>query len=126
MEYYLSSLKEGLKDDNAESLEHVIRNFSVKLEQIKQVKENLYFVLDIDELMNYVKKKMKFDYFKLILETIRFLNGLKDVQFKIILDEGQYKQYEEELLKEVKANLLNLSWNFINGEILINNIKTNS
>lgn len=123
LEYYLNSLKEGLKENNTESVNSVIRNFSFKLEEIEPIKENLYFVLNIDEIINYVKTQMEFDYFKLILGTIRALNGLKRVQFKIIFDESQYKQYEEELLKEEKANLLNLSWDFINEEVLVNNIK---
>lgn len=123
VEYYLNILKEGLKDNINESFNRVIRNFSVKLEEMRQTKKNLYFVLNIDELINHVKKEIEFDYFQLIVVTIKFLNELKWVQFKIIFDESQYKQYQEELLKEIKANLLNLSWNFINEEILINNIK---
>jgi ATPases involved in chromosome partitioning len=124
VECYLSSLEESLKDDNSESLELIIKNFLVKLEEIKRIQGNLYFVLNIDELINYVKADMEFDYFKLILVTIRALNGLKGVQFKIIFDECQYEHYKEELLKEEKANLLNLSWNVINDdEILVDNIK---
>lgn len=124
VEYYLNSLKAGLKDNNIESFSRVIRNFSTKLEEIKPIKENIiYLILNVDVLLDYVKTKMEFEYFKLIIGTIRVFNGFDGFQFKIIFNESQYKQYEEEVLKEEKANLLNLSWNFINEEILINNIK---
>ena len=71
-----------------------------------------------------IKRKIPkdIDNFEFVLTFFRYLNKINDIQFKIVFDEEQYIKYEEKL-KEVKANVLNLSWRFISNEILLDNIR---
>ena len=85
--------------------------------------ERIYLILNLNDIFQQIpiniNNETKLD---VILIIMGYLNRSNKIQVKLVFDEENYKEYTEKL-KEKKANLLNLSWNFINTEIVIDNIK---
>lgn len=103
----------------------LFNRFEGLLSEFKEKMQRIYFEISINDLLSYIKnipKETEFHNFNIVIAIIGSLNKTQDIQFKVVFDEDQYIKYEEQL-KEVKGNLLNLSWRFISKEILIDNIR---
>lgn len=119
--YFELLIKGKEEEENADIGRFIFAKFLKLLnDSMSSNLEKIYFVVNLENMLSYLgdyESSLKF-----VLGIIGNINQTNDIQFKLVFDEKEYIKYEEQL-KEVKANILNLSWNFINEEILISNIK---
>jgi len=120
---YFDILTKERTENDSDNLDRISKLFIVSLKEIIGKMQKVYFTINIADLLNYLcLYEGNGDEFTFALTLFRYLNQINEIQFKLVFDEKEYIKYGEQL-KEVKANILNLSWNFINEEILISNIK---
>lgn len=124
-EVYFKILKKAFTKENDDTFSEIMEEFRSLMDNIsdKIDIERLYLTLNVDDIFEGIpinaSKELKVDIILLIME---YLNKTNKIQVKLVFDEQSYKEYLEKL-KEKKANLLNLSWNFISKDIIIDNIK---
>lgn len=123
-EYFELLIKSKTKEKKYD-ITKILTNFTNLIEGIsnKIDIERIYLILNVNDMFEQIPidsdNEFKLD---IILIIMGHLNRNNKIQVKLVFDEQKYKEYIEKL-KEKKANLLNLSWNFISKDIVVDNIK---
>ncbi|MFT5874731.1 MAG: MinD-like ATPase involved in chromosome partitioning or flagellar assembly [Clostridium sp.] len=123
-EYFEISIKAFTKEKEG-SLARVLTNFMSSMDNISDSIdiERIYLILNVDDMFEQIPININNDTkLDVILIIMDWLNRSNKIQVKLVFAEENYKKYLEKL-KEKKANLLNLSWNFISKDIIVDNIK---
>ncbi|OBR97162.1 MULTISPECIES: AAA family ATPase [Clostridium] len=123
-ENYFQRLDVGVKNEK-DYLKSIVTNFRSILDSIEEKSnvKRIYLNININDILKYRFSKVADNIkIELVLIIIEILNLNDKFQFKLVFNEEEYEKYKDDL-KSVKANMLNLSWRYLNQDVLIDNIR---
>lgn len=113
----------GISSDRSNKFEYIKK---IRLLLSNQNSKRNYYIINIDDLLNLISFKEKENEKKLIIlhDLINAVDILVacDIKIKLAVDYKILKKYEV-IFNDVLPNILNLSWNGVNKDLIKENIK---